>query len=175
MSYKLCTRQFRKDMGFKMKNTENKREVFSQLERKVAVSILNGMSISKCSKLFEMGKIKCQTILNTFCMKSNRFLYENLQRSPFEWSAISRLREHSEVFMNDSKMLEDVTIDSSIWALPNVPILTLNAIWNRKIYTIKNLLKHSQRDLLQFKYFGKTGLEKLISSLNQYGFSIKEK
>jgi hypothetical protein len=158
-----------------MKDIQDKKEVFSELEKKVAISILNGTPISKCSKQFEVGKIWCQTILNIFCMKSNRFLYENLQRSPFEWPGIGKLREHSETFINASKKLETVTVDSSIWALSDVPIMTLNAIWNRKIYTIRDLLKHSQRDLLQFKYLGKTGLKKLILSLDQFGFSIKEK
>ena len=157
-----------------MKNAVEQKEVFSKLERKVTISILTGMSVSKCSKLFEVGKIRCQTILNIFCMKSNRFLYDKLLGRSYPWPAIGRLREHSEAFINDSKKLENVTIDSSIWALPDVPILTLNAIWNRKNYTIKDLLQHSQRDLLRFKYFGRIGLNKLISSLNQYGFSIKK-
>ena len=107
-------------------------------------------------------------------MKSNPFLYEELQRSPFNWAAISQLRKHSEKFIEDSRKLENVTIDCSIWALPDVPILTLNAIWNRKGHTIKELLKHSQRDLLRFPCLGKVGLIKLISSLSQFGFSIRE-
>ena len=73
------------------------------------------------------------------------------------------------------KRLEDVTIDSSIWALPDVPIMTLNAIWKSKNYSIRELLKYSQRDLLRFRCLGRVGLEKLILSLNRYGFSIKEK
>ena len=158
-----------------MKNTKDKKEVFSELEKKVAKSLLDGMSISKCSKTFEIDNIKCQTILNIFCMKSNRFLYEKLQGRSFPWPSIGRLREHAEVFINDCKKLENVTIDSSIWALPDVPTMTLNSIWNRENYTIKDLLQNSQRDLLRYKYFGKVGLKKLISSLNQYGFSIKEK
>jgi hypothetical protein len=161
--------------GFLMKSTKDKKEVFSKFEKKVAISILTGMSVSKCSKLFEINGIMSQTILNTFCMKSNRFLYDKLQGRSYPWPAIGRLREHAEVFINDCKKLENVTIDSSIWALPDVPTMTLNSIWNRKIYTIRNLLKNSQRDLLQFKYLGKTGLKKLILSLSQYGFSIKEK
>ena len=157
-----------------MKNTGDQKEVFSKFEKKVATSILTGMSISKCSKLFEIDRIMSQTILNTFCMKSNRFLYDKLQGRSYPWPAIGRLREHSEVFINDSKKLGNVTIDSSIWALPDVPTMTLNAIWNRNNYTIKDLLQHSQRDLLRFKYFGRIGFNKLISSLNQYGFSIKK-
>ena len=158
-----------------MKNIKDKKEVFSELEKEVAVSILNGMSIPKCSKLFEINKIKCQTILNTFCMKSNRFLYEELLRNPFEWPGTGKLRDHAEDFINDSKNLENVTTDSLIWALPDVPILTLNSIWKRNIYTIKSLLEYSKRDLLLFKYLGRGGLKKLISSLDQYGFSIKDK
>ena len=46
--------------------------------------------------------------------------------------------------------------------------------FNNKNYTIRDLLQHRQRDLLRFKYLGRFGLEKLISSLSQYGFPIKE-
>ena len=157
-----------------MKSTEDKSEVFSETEKKIAISILNGMPISKCSKLFEVGKIGCQTVLNIFCMKSNHILYKKLQRSPFEWPAINKLREHTESFIEDSKKLENVTIDSSIWALPDVPIMTLNAVWRKQNHTIQDLLKHSQRDLLRFRCLGRVGLAKLILSLNRYGFSIKE-
>ena len=158
-----------------MKDNQDKNTVFSETEKRIAISILNGMSISKCSKQFDVGKIRCQTILNIFCMKSNHFLYEKLQQTPFVWVSITKLREHSRRFIEDSKRLEDVTIDSSIWALPDVPIMTLNAIWKSKNYSIRELLKYSQRDLLRFRCLGRVGLEKLILSLNRYGFSLKEK
>lgn len=162
----------------KMTNIKNNKQVFSQKEKDIAISILNGMSIPKCSKTFNVDRIKCRTILNNFCMKSNPFLYEELQRSPFYWAATTLLRKHSERFIEDSRKLEYVTIDSLIWAFPDVPILTLNAIWNRnkhKIRTIKDLLEHSQRELLRFPCLGKIGLKKLISSLNTYGFTIRER
>jgi len=157
-----------------MKNTDNKREVFSQVEKNIAISILEGMPVSKCTKLFEMSKVQCQTILNIFCRKSNPFIYEKLQKHPFIIPNIGKLRSQSKTFISDSKKLENVTIDSSIWALPDVPMMTLNAIWKRKSYTIKDLLQYSQRDLLRFHYIGKIGFYKLLSSLKQYGFSIKE-
>jgi hypothetical protein len=161
----------------KMTNSKNNKQVFSQKEKDIAISILNGMSIPKCSKKFHLNRIKCQTILNNFCMKSNPFLYEDLQSSPFYWAATTLLRKHSGKFIEDSKKLENVSIDSLIWALSDVPILTLNAIWNRKkhkIRTIKDLLEYSQRELLRFPCLGKVGLKKLISSLAQHGFTIRE-
>ena len=158
-----------------MMNKKNqKKKVFSQKERDIAISILGGMSISKCAEKFKEEKTRCQTIVNHFCMKSNYFLYEELRRSPFYWAGITQLRKHSERFIEDSNIFENATIDSLIWALPDVPILALNAIWNRENHTIKDLLKHNQRDLLRFPCLGKVGLKKLFSSLSQYGFTIRE-
>ena len=156
-----------------MENIQDKKEVFSEKEKEIAISILKGMSISKCSRQFKVGELGCESILKIFCMKSNHSLYIKLQQSPFAWPPINKLRHHSETFIEDSKKPTTITIDSSIWALPDVPIMTLNAIWKKKNYSIRELLKHSQRDLLRFPCLGKVGLKKLISSLNRYGFSIK--
>jgi len=148
--------------------------VFSQKEKDIAISILNGMSISKCSGKFELTKVRCQTVLNTFCMKSNHLLYAKLQQAPFSSVPNKKLREHSEIFIEDSKKIVNVTVDSSIWVLPGVPAMTLKAIWQRNNYTIKDLLKHSEQKLLRFPCLGKIGLSKLVSSLSRYGFTIKE-
>jgi hypothetical protein len=160
-----------------MKNTEGRNEVFSEKQKKIAISILNGMSIPKCSEKFKEEKIRCQTIVNHFCMKSNYLLYEELQHPLYESAPITQLRNHSKRFIDASMNLEKITSDSLIWALPDVPILTLKAIWSRNKYTIRtinDLLEYSQRDLLRFPCLGKVGLKKLISSLAQYGFTIRE-
>ena len=158
-----------------MGNIQDKKEVFSEKEKEIAVSILEGMPISKCVRQFKVGELGCESILNIFCMKSNHSLYIKLQQSPFAWPPINKLRQHSETFIEDSKKIENITIDSSIWTLSDVPIMTLNAIWKKKNYSIRELLKYSQLDLLRFPCLGRVGLEKLILSLNRYGFSIKEK
>ena len=161
-----------------MSNTENRKtEAVSQKEKDIAISILNGMSIPKCADKFKEDKFKCKTIVNHFCMKSNYFFYEELKLSLFESPPINKLRKHSKKFIKDSKKIEHITYDSLIWVLPDVPVLTLKAIWNRKkhkIRTIKDLLEYSQRDLLRFPCLGKVGLKKLILSLNRYGFSIRK-
>ena len=72
---------------------DRKKSLFSGRDN-IAISILNGMSISKCSKMFEINKVRCQAILNIFCMKSNHYFYNKLQRSPFVWAPIEKLREH---------------------------------------------------------------------------------
>ncbi len=157
-----------------MKCKNERKKVFTKLEKKIAISILKGMALSNCSNKFQISKVKCYSILNAFCMKSNRNLYDKLRFSPFEPVAIGKLRKHAWVFINDSKKLGEVTIESMIWSLPDVPIMTLNSLWNNKNYTINDVLKNSQRDLLKFKCVGKVGLEKLIISLNTFGFSLKK-
>ncbi len=157
-----------------MKCKDERKEAFSILEKRIAISILNGMPLSNCSAIFRISKVKCKTILNTFCMKSNRILYDKLRQSSFEPVAIGQLRKHSQVFINDSNNLDEVTIGSPIWALSDVPIITLNALWNNKNYTIKNALNNSQRDLLRFRCLGRVGLEKLLISLKKNGFSLNK-
>jgi hypothetical protein len=161
-----------------MTNIKNhKKDAYSQKERDIAISILNGMSIPKCAKKFKESEIKCQTIVNHFCMKSNYILFEKCQHPLYKSAQITQLRNHSKRFIDASKNLEKITSDSLIWALPDVPFLTLKPIWSRNKYTIRtinDLLKYSQRDLLRFPCLGKVGLKKLISSLAQYGFTIRE-
>jgi len=157
-----------------MKNEKGKKQVFSELEKEVAISILNGMPLQKCSILFGVDESNCKKILHKFCMRSNRFLYEKLQNNYFNPASLGKLRDNSQLFIRDSKKLENVNINSPIWALPDVPITTLNALWNNKYYTVKDVLQNSQRRLLRFRCLGRVGLEKLIISLNNYGFSIKE-
>ena len=150
-------------------------KIFFQKEKDISISILNGLSIPKCAEKFEEEKARCITIVNHFCMKSNYYLYEKLQPSLFESAPITELRKHSRRFIEDSVKLEKVTIDSPIWALTDVPMMTLNALWKYKNHTIKDLLEHGERDLLQYKNFGKMGLEQLKSALALYGFSLKNR
>ena len=161
------------EKGFEMVYQKERNVLFSDLEEKTAIAILNGLSIAKASKEFGMTKIECRKILDSFCLKSAHFLYEKLQKYPLERPAIGKLREHSPSFIEGYQTLKNVEIDSPIWALPDVPMMTLNAMWNRKVFLIGDILKFNQRELLLFKQFGKLGLKKLIASLNRYGFSLK--
>jgi len=157
-----------------MKCKKAKTEVFSKLEKKIAISLLTGMSFPNCSAIFKINKFKCNAIVSTFCMKSNRLLYDKLWHPPFEPVPITKLREYSLIFIDDSRKLEDVTIESPIWVLADVPTMTLNALWNNKNHTIKDVLNNSRRDLLRFRCVGIVGLEKLIISLHKNGFAIKK-
>jgi len=67
-----------------MKSDEDRAEVFFQLEKQVAISILKGMPLSECAHLHGITKLKCQTIVNTYCLKSNRYLYDTLRWYPFD-------------------------------------------------------------------------------------------
>lgn len=85
----------------KMKSDEYSAEVFSQLEKEVAISILKGMPLSKCAHLHGISKLKCQTIVNTYCFKSNRALYDTLRWNPFVPAApVTELRKHSQIFID---------------------------------------------------------------------------
>lgn len=158
-----------------MKSDEDKAEVFSQLERQVAISILKGMPLSKCARLHGITKLKCQTIVNTYCLKSNRDLYDTLRWNPFDpGAALTELRKHAQVFIDGAGTNEKVSIHNSIWALPEVPIRILNALWESRITTIKEILEYDQRSLLRLRNVGKGGLKKLLISLGKYGFCINK-
>lgn len=158
-----------------MEINEEKKELFTQLEKKVAISILKGASISSCAQKHGLSKLKCQTIVNTYCAKSNRSLYDSLRWNPFDTAApITKLRKFAEDFIKGANLNEKVTLHSSIWALPAVPIRTLNALWESNITDIQEILEYDQRNLLRLRNVGKGGLKKLLISLGKYGFSISE-
>lgn len=157
-----------------MKSDEYSAGVFSQLEKQVAISILKGMTLSKCAHLHGISKLKCQTIVNTYCLKSNRALYDKLRWNPFDPGApVTELRKHAQIFIDGAAINEKVTLHSSIWALPEVPIRILNALWESNFTDIQEILEYDQRSLLRLRNVGKGGLKKLLISLGKYGFSIK--
>ncbi len=159
----------------KMKSDEYSVDVFSQLDKQVAISILKGMPLSKCAHLHGISKLKCQTILNTYCLKSNRTLYDTLRWNPFDPGApVTELRKHAQIFIDGAGINEKVTLHSSIWALPEVPIRILNALWKINITDIQEILEYDQRNLLRLRNVGKGGLKKLLISLGKHGFSINE-
>ncbi|MBC2694159.1 MAG: hypothetical protein HF982_02550 [Desulfobacteraceae bacterium] len=144
------------------------------MEKQVAISILKGMTLSKCAHLHGISKLKCQTIVNTYCLKSNRALYDKLRWNPFDPGApVTELRKHAQIFIDGAAINEKVTLHSSIWALPEVPIRILNALWESNFTDIQEILEYDQRSLLRLRNVGKGGLKKLLISLGKYGFSIK--
>ena len=58
-------------------------------------------------------------------------------------------------------------------ALPNVPLITLNALEKMEIKTIEKILESDLRTLARIKNVGKNGLEKIQASLKNYGFVIR--
>ena len=153
---------------------DKQKQLFSTKEKNIAISILNGASISECSRLYSVSKVKCQAILNTFCSKSNRSLFCSLRHSEFDFNVpLTKLRMHADIFIEGAKELENITIHSTIWALPNVPYRTLNALDKMGVDTIEKILESDLRSLARIKNVGKKGLEKLQESLKHYGFSIR--
>lgn len=109
-----------------------------------------------------------------YCAKSNITLHNSLRRSQFEFIVpLTKLRNHANIFIESAKDLENITIQSSIWALPNVPLITLNALEKMEINTIEKILESDLRTLARIKNVGKNGLEKLQASLKNYGFFIR--
>ena len=156
-----------------LKIEENNKRLFSKLEEHVALSILKGMPVPKCAQLHGLSKLKCQTIVNTYCFKSNRRLYDTLRRNHFEVVAsISKLRKNAQLFINGAEKNKKITLSSSIMALPDVPVRVLNALWNVDITTIEEVLGCTERDLKILRNAGKISCGKLIQTLKIYGFHI---
>ncbi len=156
-----------------LKTDENNARLFSKLEEQVALSILKGMPVSKCAQLHGLSKLKCQTIVNTYCFKSNRRLYDTLRKNHFEVIApISKLRKNAQVFIDGAERNKKITLSSSIMALPDVPVRALNALWYVDITTIEELLRCTERDLKRLRNAGKISCDKLITALKTHGFHI---
>lgn len=155
------------------KTDENNTRLFSKLEENVALSILRGMSVIKCAHLHGLSKLKCQTIVNTYCFKSNRRIYDTLRWNQFETVApIVKLRKNAQLFIDGAKTNKKITLHSSIMALPDVPVRVLNALWKIDVTTIEELLRCTERDLKRLRNAGKISCEKLILALKKHRFHI---
>lgn len=100
----------------KMKSDKYSMEVFSPLEKQISISILKGMPLSKCTHLHGISKLKCKTIVHTYCLKSTRALYDTLRWNPFVPEApVTELRKHAQIFIDGVVINKKVTLHSSTW------------------------------------------------------------
>ena len=146
-------------------------------QTKVAVAVLSGTTIANTAKEHRISLLNCKRMVNIYCAKLDRPLYDKLRNYPFGNSEapLYKLREHAEHFINKSRCNGEqiiITAQSSIWDLPNVQILTLTALWEREIETVTDLLKYDERRLLRLPKLGKIGLQKLKDVLERHGFSL---
>lgn len=114
-----------------------------------------------------------QTIVNTYCFKFNRQVYDTLRWNQFEILApIDKLRKKGQLFIDGAEMNKQITLRSSIMALPDVPVRILNALWSIDITTVEELLRCTEQDLKRLRNAGKISCERLISVLKKYGFHL---
>lgn len=158
-----------------------KKATSPQEEEQVAVSILEGMTIPACSRHYGLAEHRCITIVDRYCSRTNRLLYDTLRRLPCDLGApITELRKHSEEFIRyyfdeDDPSERDITDQSSIWDLAGVQTITINALWEREIETVADLLEYDERRLLRLPKLGKIGLQQLKDTLKKHGFTITGK
>ncbi|MFV9645983.1 MAG: hypothetical protein ACNYWU_09190 [Desulfobacterales bacterium] len=158
-----------------MDNIKVSNNLFSQLEKEISFSILHGNTLKSCAQHNGISEQKCRSIVNNFCAKSDHPLYKSLCWNQWENCApISDLRKHAQEFIDGYMRNEEVTLFSSIWALPRVPTLTLNALEKQGITSIDKIVQCDERILKRFPQIGKYGLNKLHTSLEKFGFSIKK-
>ena len=106
-------------------------------------------------------------------MKSNHDLYRSLRWNKWETCApLSKLRQHAQEFFAGAERNVQINLDSSIWTLPGVPTMTLNALEENGISTIDKLIRCDKHKLSRLRKMGKFGLQKLNISLEKFGFSI---
>ena len=150
-------------------------ELYFQLEKQVALSILKGETLKSCARHKGISEHKCRSIVNNFCAKSDYTLYKSLRWNQWANCApLSDLRQHAQEFIAGYRRNKQVEFRSSIWALQGVPTLTLNALDKNGITTIDKLLQYNKRKLVRLRQIGKYGLNKLQTSLEKYGLSIKD-
>ncbi|KPA15220.1 protein containing RNA polymerase, alpha subunit [Candidatus Magnetomorum sp. HK-1] len=117
-------------------------------------------------------KLKCQTIVNKYCFKSNRIVYDTLRQNQFEIVApIGKLKKNVQLFIDNAEKNKKISLNSSIMALPDVPVRILNVLWKINITTIEELLRCTELDLKRLCNAGKVSREKLIAALKKNGFS----
>lgn len=147
-------------------------------QTKVAIAVLKGATIPSIAKEYRISHINCKRMVNIYCAKSDRPLFDELRDSPYGNFEVplNKLRKHAETFIKKSRCNDGenikITEQSSIWDLPDVQTLTLTALWERDVKTIADLLKHDERKLLRLPKLGKIGLKQLKNVLEKYGFEI---
>lgn len=149
-------------------------------QAEVAIAVLRGGNIPYIAKIHGISQTNCKRIVNIYCAKSDHSLYDKLRDYPFGDFTIPlyKLREHADHFINKSRCNNGkakITEQSPIWDLPNVQTLALNALWQRDIKTVADLLRYDERKLLRLPKLGKLGLQQLKDTLKEYGFSIANK
>jgi hypothetical protein len=152
---------------------------FSEEETQIAIGILQGATVKSCSRLNGVPEHKCVKITKMYCARTNRKLYDTLlpNENWFEQGVpITTLRAYAAEFIrrdfSDDPAGAKLSENSSIWEIPDVQLLTLNALWQRDIETVADILKHNEKTLLRMPKLGKTGLRQLKDILGKYGFVI---
>jgi hypothetical protein len=111
--------------------------------------------------------------VNNYCSKSDHDLYNSLRWNKWKTCApLSKLRQHAHAFFVGAERNEQVELGCSIWSLPGVPTMTLNALEENGISTIDKLIQYDKHKLPRLRKSGKLGLRKLSVSLAKYSFSI---
>jgi len=113
--------------------------------------------------------------VNNYCSRSDHALYGSLRWNKWDDCApLSKLRQYAQDFVAGAKRNQQVNSRSSIWALPEVPAITLNALDENGITTIDKLVQCDMHKLMRLRKFGKVGLCKLSKSLAEFGLSIRK-
>ncbi len=147
--------------------------LFSKIEIEIAKSILEGQPIPSCACHYGISKVKCLSIVNDYCSKSDHTLYEQLRYNPFDKLApLKKLRKHAKEFISGAKRNEHVTLKSSIWALAGVPTMTLDSLWEYEVKTLEELIERNEKELLRYRKIGKVGVAKLKTALKYHGFML---
>lgn len=147
---------------------------------KVAIAVLRGATIPDTAKKYGISKLHCQKMVNLYCARSDRPLYDTLYNYYNDFKVpLHRLRQHADTFIEKSRYKSSgetipITLKSSIWDLSDVPLLTLNALWDMKIATVGELLQYDEKGLLRLKKIGKIGVQKLVDELNTHGLELKK-
>ncbi len=150
-------------------------ELYSEKEKQVALSILKGESLRSCARHNSISEHKCRSIVNNYCSRSDHDLYSSLRWNQWETcTPLFKLRQHAQDFIVGAGRNEHINSRSSIWALPGVPTMTLNALEESEISTIDKLIQCDTRKLVRLRKIGKYGLRKLNTSLAEFGFTIRE-
>jgi len=127
-------------------------ELYSPQEKQVARSILKGESLKNCARRNRISEHKCRSIVNNYCSKSDHDLYNSLRWNKWETCVpLCKLRQHAHAFFAGAERNEQVDLGSSIWSLPGVPTMTLNALEENGISTIDKLIQYDKRKLQRLR------------------------
>lgn len=137
----------------------------------IAIDVLNGRVIKDCASAHGISVERVMRLVNHYCRRTNPAAFRDLQKGRHVIDlAATLLRQNRHHFVMQGLESHTITRDSSIWRLQDVPMITLEGLYESGINTIDDLILTPMPKLNRLNKVGTQGLSKICRALRLLGF-----